>query len=649
MAPFENNPKGQLNRLHLLARFYRVQTDYWDIFGHRRWASPEALISILRVLGAAINDIKDASDAVRERRQSLWRRPIEPVLLAWDGAASSFKLRLPSDLTQGSIDYEIALENGESRTGEVQQESLRAAETEVEGVRYSTLRIGIPDRLPYGYHPLTLAVGKNRYQSLIISSPWQAYRPPEEKPRQWGLFLPLYALQSEESWGAGDFSDLEKLMDWSRELGGGIIGTLPLLASFLDEPFDPSPYSPVSRLFWNEFYVDVTRVPELEQCGPARNLLNSTDFRKQLETFRSSSTVDYRAQMALKRKIMELLARCLFGTESERRASLLRFLQSHPALEDYAQFRAMTEKQKKIWSEWPEPSRNGVLNTADYDEAAKQYHLYVQWLAHEQLAALADKARYVGPALYLDFPLGVHQDGYDVWRERSSFALGSSGGAPPDDFFVKGQNWGFPPLHPEQLRNQRYRYYIASLRHHLSQARLLRIDHVMGLHRLFWIADGQAPSEGVYVRYPAEEFYAILSLESHRHKTVIVGENLGTVPPHVNEAMNKHGIFGLSVAQFKINADAQRALGEFPAHSVTSMNTHDTATFAGYWNGLDIEERVKLGLLEKAAAATDRERREQAKQALVVFLRNHGLLENNNADLPSVVKACLLCLGATER
>src|SRR3990172_6909058 len=225
----------------------------------------------------------------------------------------------------------------------------------------------------------------------------------------------------------------------------------------------------------------------------------------------------------------------------------------HPEVEDYARFRATGERQRAPWPSWSRPLCDGVLTEGDYDERARRYHLYVQWVAREQIRVLSEHSRRAGVNLYLDLPLGVHPHSYDVWREREAFVLGVSGGAPPDVVFTQGQDWGFPPLHPEAIREQGYRYVIAYLRHQLQHTTLLRIDHVMGLHRLFWIPKGLEARDGVCVRYPAEELYAIFCLESHRHRASIVGENLGTVPAYVNSAMARHNLHRMYVLQYELD------------------------------------------------------------------------------------------------
>jgi 4-alpha-glucanotransferase len=454
-------------------------------------------------------------------------------------------------------------------------------------------------------------------------------------------------LFSESSWGSGDFADLESFRNFAARSGARAVSTLPLLSAFLDEPFNPSPYAPVSRIFWNELFLDVNRIPELEHCPAARSLLESSGFQKELQELRGSRYIDYRRAMSLKRAVLKELTQQLLDDTSERRTRFDSFVATHPLAQDYAAFRAKAERERVPWGRWPEANRDGALKPGDYDEPARQYHLYVQWQAHEQMRALGAKTK-AGAGLYLDFPLGVNRDGYDVWREREAFALAASGGAPPDGFFTKGQDWGFPPFHPEGLRRQGYRYYIHCMRHHLQYAEMLRIDHVMGLHRSYWVPAGFAPTEGVYVRYPAEEFYAVLNLESHRHKAEIIGENLGTVPPYVNSAMARHGMRGMHVGQFGVRTEPRDALDRPGRRTVASLNTHDTTTFAGFWRGADIDERVELGLLTEADSSSEHGYRRAQREALVSYLIASNRLDGTDVTPEAVLRAWLAAQADSE-
>ena len=635
------------NLLHGVARLYNVQTIYRDGFGRLQESPVEAFLRVLRLLGAPVEKIEDLAGARRERRQLLWRRAIDPVVVAWDGAVSRIKLRLPRRFAEAPASYQVALESGEIIAGNGRDDSeFTAVERRVEGARYVTRRLILPERLPFGYHRLRLQIGKLSLASLLFSSPSQTYASSAARARRWGLFCPLYALQSHRSWGAGDFSDLEALADFTGQAGGAFVGTLPLLAGFLDEPFNPSPYAPVSRLFWNELYLDIARIAALEHCPAATAKIDSADFQEELAQLRRAPLVEYRRLMALKRMVLEDLCRGYLNQPGAKTNDLQDFIANHPAARDYAAFRATTERWRQPWEQWPARQRDGRLDAGDYDPTVQRYHLYVQWQAHEQMRALAEKTKASAPALYLDFPLGVNRDGYDVWRERQVFTLGASGGAPPDGFFTRGQNWGFPPINPDGLRRQGYRYYIECVRHHLKSAGLLRIDHVMGLHRLFWIPEGCGATDGVYVGYPAEEFYAILSLESHRHKAQIVGENLGVVPPYVNAAMARHNIHGMHVGQFGVRPDPHSALDAALPGSVASLNTHDTATFAGFCQGHDIHDRVNLGLLAETDGAAELRYRAAQVEALSAYLHSQSVAVDSN-DALGVLKAWLAYLASS--
>ena len=615
-----------------LARLYDVQTAYTDEEHRRVAASREALLAVLKSLGAPLGSLAEVPSALRERRQALWKRPLEPVAVTWEGQPASVQVRLPFSGAHARLTGHLRLETGEGQDLHWVGDDLPVLDAaEVEGVSYVVKGLPLPC-LPMGYHRLVLEAPGVRGEALVIAAPLRAYSLPE----------------GPACWGAGDFSNLRDLMGWVGRLGGRAVATLPLLAAFLDEPFEPSPYAPASRLLWNEFYLDVTRLPELRWCPEAQALLASPSFHAQLEALRSAPLVDYRRLMALKRQVLAPLARTFFAEVTqtpERSAPFRRFLAQNPHVEEYARFRATGERRGSPWRSWPAPLRDGVLKEGDYEEEARRYHLYVQWQAHQQVQALCQKDGQ-GPGLYLDLPLGVHPDGYDTWRYQGLFVPGVTAGAPPDAFFSQGQEWGFPPLHPERLRGEGYGYFIACVRHHLGHAAALRIDHVMGLHRLFWVPQGMEARHGVYVRYPAEEFYAILTLESQRNRASLVGEDLGTVPPQVRPAMARHGLHRMYVLQYETTPTARRAMRAVPAGAVASLNTHDMPPFAAFWGGQDIRLRRRLGLLDGARSRRDQARRRLLKQALVGSLERQGWLQGR-ATPQAVLQGCLGYLSAS--
>jgi 4-alpha-glucanotransferase len=543
-----------------LARLYGIQTFYLDMKKERRDADPLALLLVLQAMGSPVEKFDDVPVALAHRKEELRKRKVEPVLVAWDG-----KL----------------------------------------GRR----------RFEFGYHDVEI----KGQQTLVISAPTRAYFP---ATRNWGVFAPIYALHSERNPIAGDLTDFEDLMDWMHQFGGSVAATLPLLGAFLDEPFESSPYSPATRLFWNEFYIDVERVAEFAGSSPVPSL-------------RPTEYVDYRVVMAHKRAILEQLSKRFFSHGSaERKKQFAKFVRENKAVEDYARFRAVTDRRRKGWPAWEGRLRSGTIRSTDYDEATKNYHLYAQWIIQEQLRRLSEKAASRGQILYLDLPLGLNGAGYDNWRHPDFFVKGVCGGAPPDPVFTKGQNWGFPPMNPEAMRLNRYQYVIAYLQNHFKYAKLLRIDHVMGLHRFYWIPDGLTGDKGVYVEYPAEELWALLCLESHRFHAGVVGENLGTVPPAVNSVMKRHDIRELYVTQYEIMGDPDKPrLRHPPAKSVASLNTHDMPPFRAFLDGLDIDDRLDLGLLDEKGAKKERKQRILMRRHLRSFRSAIEFLSNSMANI----------------
>jgi 4-alpha-glucanotransferase len=636
-----------LESLNLLATSYGLETSFYDDGGRFYQATPEALLAVLRVLGASIGHVEDANDALRALRQERWGRLVEPVHVAWDGNWGELSLRLRVADVSTPLECLLRTEEGQEYAWKANPASFPVFDrADVEGVAY--LRCGLPltGPVPLGYHRLTVAQpGRAATTCQVLAAPTRAYAPLHQE-KTWGLFLPTYAIRSARDWGAGDLTDLANLIGDVQRRGGGLVGTLPLLASFLGEggegaPFEPSPYAPASRLFWNEFFLDVGRVLR-EEGRP--EVPTDAGFVRERDELRKLSLVDYRRVMALKRRYLFDLFTDLLEGSWARRAAFESFVAAHPRVRDYARFRAVTEARAASWHTWPEAQRDGLLGDQDGDPKVVRYHEIVQWLADGQLRSLAEKAGTSGPGLYLDLPLGVHSDSYDVWRERASFAIGVSGGAPPDTFFTKGQEWGFPPLQPEGIRADGYGYLRRCLHHHMQYAGMLRIDHVMGLHRLYWVPKGLGPLHGVYVRYPADELYAVYCLESVRHQTILVGEDLGTVPDSVRPAMGRHDVHRLYVGQFELRNDSNQPIMPPAPGAVASMNTHDLPTFAGFWRCLDLEDGRNLGLYDDGSVRHEAYRRRQQLGLLLEWLRRVGLLQGNS-DEANVLRACLTFLA----
>jgi 4-alpha-glucanotransferase len=528
-------------------------------------------------------------------------------VVAWNGRLPGIRLRVPARAAGRAVTFALTADGDEPMDW---QRATPGGETD-RAAGFVAERLELHQRLPLGRHRLWVQTAEEIAESVVLAAPRRA---PQPDGRWWGVFAPLYALRAEDDWGVGSFSDLARLRGWIGGLGGSVAATLPLFAQFLDEPMlEPSPYSPASRLFWNETYIDVERAPGLGACPEAREVLEDPSFREHVARLRKAELSDHPAAAAAKRRVLEPLARQAF--EGTTPAGLDEFA-SNPRAADYARFRAEAERRGAWWGAWPAAERDGALPGSAIDDDLGRYHLFVQWVAAAQLAEAAGSARATG-GLMLDLPIGVNGAGYDVWRERGSFGADAGAGAPPDAFWSQGQDWGAPPPHPDGSRASGYRYHAEVLRTLFRYAGIARIDHVIGLHRMYWVPGGASPQEGVYVRYPAEEWYALLTLAASEANTVVVGEDLGTVPGYVRPAMRSHGVLRTYVAQREAGT---RGLPEPPAQSVATLNTHDMPTWAGFWRGADVPLREELGLIDHAQAERMLEARRGVRRALPTSL-----------------------------
>ncbi len=611
--------------------------------GLTRHASEEALIAVLRSLGAAVNNSMDIPSAQKLKHLQDWQYVCPPVMVFWEGSPPFIHLKLPAYLLGAALPATFVLESGEVREflWKIEPSTVLEQKT-VDGSVYLVARFALSGFLPPGYHQLKVELPGLSHQSLVISVPNQAYNPPSHEGNYWGLFLPLYALHGSSSWGAGNFSDLRRFISWTSSLGGKVVGTLPLLAGFFDTKFGPGPYLPASKQFWNEFYLDIQSIPEFGRYSEAGQLFNSVDCQNQLSVWRKSENVLYEPELKLKRHILEELSQQFWTEKPARFADFEIFLANHPSVLDYAQFRAAGETLGLDWQHWPS---NLPADTTGIQKG-RNYHAYVQWLAVQQITALKQLSGKSQTLLYMDLPVGVHPFSYDVWKEPDAFASGITCGAPPDPVFTNGQNWEFPPLHPENIRRTGYQYFIRSLRHQLRSCGMLRIDHMMGFHRLFWIPQGMSSRDGVYVNYQAEEFYAILTLESIRHKTVIIGEDLGLVPPEVRPMMQKHAIRRMFVGQFELISDNQ--MGIIPQKAVAALNTHDMFPFASFWDETDIAQRQNLKLIDEAAAKIELDQRRRTKRELISLLQYQGIFNHLHQDTLATLTAILKLLAGSQ-
>jgi 4-alpha-glucanotransferase len=449
---------------------------------------------------------------------------------------------------------------------------------------------GLPPDLPLGYHRLVPPAGGR--ERLLVVSPGRCHLPPDL--RTWGWAAQLYAARSRESWGMGDLADLRRLAAWSRRLGAGMCLLNPLHATVPDFP-QASPYYPSSRCFRNPLYLRIEEVPgaaangDRDRADPDGTRVDLGALAAEGRALNADRRIDRMQVWKLKRTALEHLWRRFRDSGGDPGFDRFREEQGD-ALTGFATHCALTERHPGAWVDWPEeyrrPDSPAVARFAVEHAERVGYHAWLQWLTETQLAAAG-----AGLDLMQDLAVGVDPGGADAWLWQDTMALGMRVGAPPDDFNRKGQDWSLPPFDPWRLRLAAYEPWIRTVRAGLRAAGGIRVDHVMGLFRLFWIPVGATPAEGAYVRYRHDEMLDILALESHRAGAYIVGEDLGTV-----EDFCRHELFGRGVLSYRLLWFEPHRPPEFPVQALAAVTTHDLPTVAGMWTGADLAEQHALGL-----------------------------------------------------
>ncbi len=623
-----------------LAALHGVQAVYEGTDGRAHRADDEVVVAILGAMGVPAGSTAEAAEALVTHQRASALRPLEPVLVCRIGKAAAATVTLPSRVHPRDVWCSVELETGGIfRQRLTAMVAAMAAGSELGGERFNRYRVRLDchdaEPLQPGYHRVIVEWPGCRAEAHLVVAP---SCPPA--PRGWGVFLPLHALRTGEDWGVGSYADMAALGKWAGEIGGSMVGALPLYPSFLYPPADPSPYLPVSRLAYNELYVDPTSLPELESAPEARRLLASDEFRRRIMAAHESALVDYEEVSRLRRQVLAPMADALAAGSSARRASLCSFVDEHPELVAYARFRAAADRLGR-------PPRGGTCQGGPPEEPTLGYHLYAQWAAAEQLASAADST-----PLYADLPIGVHPQGFDPTWSPSSFVPGAHGGAPPDLFFAGGQDWAFPPLHPEAMREDGYSYFISMLQRAFRHAAYVRIDHVMGLERLYWIPDGFDARHGAYVSYRFDELHALVALEAHRAGVVVVGEDLGTVPDSLRSRMAEERMLRSWVFQFE--STTEQPLPIPPEGALASWGTHDLPRFSAYFWGDDIDDKERAAWLTPTETAHERARRARWRQALLESIgveESDGAAERAGADerADSAARALRGCLDHLAR
>ncbi len=490
--------------------------------------------------------------------------------------------------------------------------------------------------------PADLPVGSYRLQltdaSLLSEEVPFIVAPPKafggDFDRSWILAVQLYGVRSSRNWGMGDFTDLEGLIELAAALGAGGVGLNPLHALFDDRPADCSPYSPNSRLFLNPLYIDAEKLPAVSPGA----FQESSDA---IARMRESKFVDYVAVAALKwRALRSAFAAFKADPKTDRHAAFVKFREERGSLlSRFACFEVLRHKFKVPWWEWPDawqhPDDAECARLRDGPDAAEiEFVEFVQWAADRQLQSCRDLAARLGMkvGLYLDVAVGVQSDGFDAWNEQVAISRHLAVGAPPDPLNTAGQNWGLAGFNAAGLEVQSFEPFRDMLAASMRHAGAIRLDHVLGLKRLYLVPHGFAARNGVYVQMPFEALLAVTAQQSVAHRCVVIGEDLGTVPEGFREQMADWGIWSYLVMMFERDDRGMfRGIDHYAANALVTFNTHDLSTYAGWRSFADLALKRSLGI---DPGESDDERW-HALTMLSNVLRHHGI---DSHDLYAMVK-----------
>ena len=599
-----------------------IEPEYYDIWGNSHRAASEVKQSILRSLGVSTGSLESLDAAREEFLWQQWSRLVESTIVL-SRESHEITIQIPAEFAEATAQLHFTFEDGNTAQSSFALPSLRdQGRAVIRGRNFVRKFVPLPAAAPLGYHELeiqivsagqTLATGSSR----LILCPEQAYT---HEGKAAGIAVSLYSLRSERNWGCGDFADLYKLIDWAAtDLRASFIGLNPLHAIPNRQPYNTSPYLPVCSFYRNPLYLDVERIEDFAKSTRARRIFNTAGIRAQTAALRAAKYVEYEPIYRLKMRFLKLLFR---GFLQEMRANLPRaaefraYIQAEGDLLDrFAVYCALDEAIHKrnrniwIWPDWPaeyqDPNSDATKAFAVKHWRTVLFHKYVQWQVDLQLRDIQTYARQKGMpiGLYHDLALATDRCGSDLWAHRAFYVNGCRVGSPPDGFAPNGQDWAFPP--PNVLRHKQdgYRLFVESIRKNCKHGGALRIDHVMRFFRLYWIPDGVDATSGTYVKDHWEDLIRILALESVRNRVVIVGEDLGTVEPAVQDALKRFGILSYRLLYFEKNSVGDFKMPcDYPEKALVSVSTHDLPTLSGFWTSRDIEARRAAGLLPSDAS-----------------------------------------------
>jgi 4-alpha-glucanotransferase len=647
-----NRDEQQINELYRLAAAHGIQRSYFDIWGNVHETTLETLEEMLLALGV---DVSRPAEALLKLDHTSWTQLAQPVLVeSIEQLPGELFFQIPTHRvvidhlnSQPRVQLEIIGENTAPSYHAYNSEQLAFKEArQIDGTIYERWGVPFPAGLSTGYYHFNLTVEaenqKHQQPIKVIFCPAQTYLPPglQGDGRVAGIAISLFGLRSRRNWGVGDFGDLKEFTRWAiGSLHVDVIGLNPLHAISNRQPYNISPYFPSSRFFKNSIYLDIEAMADYRSCPEAREFVQAAETQTLLAELRQAESVQYERVAKLKLKVLKMVFRTFLQTHWSGKAAVTkrgRELQTYvdkegSLLDNFASFCALqaflNKEDSSVWAwwQWPQPFQHPdshevqAFRRTHWEEIL--FHKYLQWHLEAQLQEVQSLAYDMGACvgLYHDLALGSDPGGADCWAFRDFFVDGMTVGAPPDDFALDGQDWGFQPPHREMHRQSGYDLFITEIRKNCQPGGALRIDHIMRFFRLFWIIARQPAKNGTYVENYYQDLFKILALESDGAKTLIIGEDLGTVPPQVREALEQYRIF--SYRLFYFERDHQGDLKEpesYPVFALASVSTHDLPTLQGFWTAEDISLRHRLEMFpsEDLFHAALEQRKKEKKEIL---------------------------------
>jgi 4-alpha-glucanotransferase len=643
-----------------LAAAYSIATEFWDWKGNHVDIPAETLVAALAAIGIDAATPEQRQAALADHELAAWRRPLPPVVVTERGQTAAIDVHVSAG---SPAEVWIRLENG--TRAEARQVDNDVPDRAVDGQMIGRATFELPPDLDLGYHTLILRSGvQTEETTLIVTPPFVGLPARLGDGRVWGFMTQLYSLVSKGSWCFGDLLDLADLAVWAKtQHGADYILINPLHAAEPVPPMEPSPYLPSSRRYVNPIYIRPEAVHEYGRLSDRRRR-RIAELRRNLAKALCNETAIKRDEVwAAKRNALEQIF--LAPRRPARTMAMEQFFaEEGEPLRLWATYCALAEQYGADWHDWePElrdPGSPAVVSFAQRHAQQVRFHMWLQWVAESQLSDAQYRAKEIGMKIGIvaDLAVGVNQAGAETWMMGSAFGQGVTVGAPPDAYNQAGQDWGQPPWRPDRLEQTAYAPYRAMVRAILRHSGGIRVDHILGLFRLWWVPAGAGPKLGTYIRYNHQAMVGILALEAQRADAVVIGEDLGTVEPWVRDYLRARGLLGTSVLWFEYTDDgAVRAPETWRELCMGSVTTHDLPPTAGYLAHDHVALRHSLGLLTESLA--DEIAKDVKEQGTIVhMLEDRGDLGEGERDPHAVMlalhrylketKARVLCVALTD-